>query len=58
MNTVTPFAILLTSAPVLAQRDLLDLANFRDTSGHAVSFFFSLQSIPDRSHRYAMNAWQ
>ncbi len=50
MNTVTPFAIPLTSAPVLARRDLLSLANFRDTSGHAVSFFFSLQSIPDRSH--------
>jgi hypothetical protein len=50
MNTVTPFAIPLTSAPVLARRDLLNLANFRDTSGHAVSFFFSLQSIPDRSH--------
>jgi hypothetical protein len=50
MNTVTPFAIPLTSAPVLARRDLLDLANFRDASGHAVSFFFSLQSIPDRSH--------
>ena len=50
MNTVTPFAIPLTSAPVLARRDLLNLAKFRDTSGHAVSFFFSLQSIPDKSH--------
>jgi hypothetical protein len=50
MNTVTPFAIPLTSAPVLARRDLLNLAKFRDTSGHAVSFFFSLQSIPDGSH--------
>src|SRR3984893_14521000 len=50
MDPATPLAIALTSAPVLARRDLLDLANFRDTSGHAVSFFFSLQSIPDKSH--------
>src|ERR1700694_1074283 len=50
MNTLRPFAIPLSSAPVLARSDLLNLANFRDTSGHAVSFFFSLQSIPDRSH--------
>ena len=50
MNTVTPFAIPVASAPMLARRDLLDLANFRDTSGHAVSFFFSFQSLPDKSH--------
>ena len=37
-------------ALVLARSDLLDLAKFRDTSGYAVSFFFSLQSIPDKSH--------
>src|ERR1700733_3482833 len=50
MDPTTPVAIPVASAPVLARRDLLDLANFRDSSGHAVSFFFSLQSIPDRSH--------
>ncbi len=50
MDPATPLATALPSAPVLARRDLLDLANFRDTSGYAVSFFFSLQSIPDKSH--------
>ncbi len=50
MDPATPLAIALSSPPVLTRRDLLDLANFRDTSGHAVSFFFSLQSIPDKSH--------
>jgi len=50
MNPATPSATPPTSAPVLARSDLPDLANFRDPSGHAVSFFFSLQSIPDKSH--------
>src|SRR3981189_1256019 len=50
MDPATPLAIALPSAPPLARGDLLDLANFRDTSGHAASFFFSLQSIPDKSH--------
>jgi hypothetical protein len=50
MDPATPLAITLSSAPVLARRDLLDLADFRDTSGYAISFFFSLQSIPDKSH--------
>jgi hypothetical protein len=31
--------------------DLPELVNFRDIDGHAVSFFFSLQSIPNKSHR-------
>ena len=50
MDPAAPSAIPLLSAPVLARSDLPDLANFRDTNGHAVSFFFSLQSIPDKSH--------
>src|ERR1700733_1356211 len=50
MDPATPLAMALSSAPVLARRDLLDLADFRDTSGYALSFFFSLQSIPDKSH--------
>ena len=50
MDPATPFAIALSSTPVLARKDLLNFANFRDTSGYAVSFFFSLQSIPDKSH--------
>jgi predicted nucleotidyltransferase component of viral defense system len=50
MDPATPLAIALSCAPVLARRDLLDLANFRDTNGYAVSFFFNLQSIPDKSH--------
>jgi hypothetical protein len=50
MDPATRLAIALSSAPVLARRDLLDLADFRDTSGYALSFFFSLPSIPDKSH--------
>ncbi len=50
MDPAAPSAIPPLSAPVLARSDLPDLANFRDTNGHAVSFFFSLQSIPDKSH--------
>ena len=38
------------SSPVLARSDLPDLANYRDSSDHAVSFFFSFQSISDESH--------
>jgi len=50
MDPAAPSAIPPVSARVLARSDLPDLANFRDTSGHAVSFFFTLQSIPDKSH--------
>jgi hypothetical protein len=35
---------------VLTRGDLPQLVNLRDTNGHAVSFFFSLQSIPDKLH--------
>jgi hypothetical protein len=51
MNPATLSAIPPASAPVLVRSDLPDLANFRDPNGHAVSFFFSLQSVPDKSHR-------
>lgn len=50
MNPATPFSVSRTSAPFLMRSDLPELANSRDTNGHAVSFFFSLQSIPDKSH--------
>lgn len=50
MNSATSSAIPPVPSPVLLRSDLPDLANFRDTNGHAVSFFFSLQSIPDKSH--------
>src|SRR4030081_2869796 len=50
MDPATPSVISAASAPVVGRSDLPDLANFRDASGHAVSFFFSVQSIPDKSH--------
>ena len=50
MDPATPSVISAASATVVGRSDLPDLANFRDASGHAVSFFFSVQSIPDKSH--------
>lgn len=49
MDTTAPSAS-QPLAPIPARKDLLDLANLRDGAGHALSFFFSLQSIPDKSH--------
>jgi hypothetical protein len=50
MHPATPSAVAPAPAPILARSDLLELANFRDTNGHGVSFFFSVESIPDKSH--------
>lgn len=54
MHPATPFssaaAISPAAASFLTRGALPELANFRDKNGHAVSFFFSLQSIPDKSH--------
>ena len=50
MHPATPSAVPPVPAPTLTRSDLLELANFRDATGHAVSFFFSTESIPDRSH--------
>lgn len=50
MNPATASTLTATSIPVLLRADLPELANFHDTEGHAVSFFFSVQSIPDKSH--------
>jgi hypothetical protein len=44
LSAITPFA------GVQARRELPELANFHNANGNAVSFFFSLQSIPDKSH--------
>lgn len=38
-------------AQLVMRKDLLDLANFCDEQAHALSFYFSLASTPDNSHR-------
>lgn len=38
-------------AELVTKDDLLDLAKFSDEHAHAVSFYFSLVSVPDNSHR-------
>ncbi len=38
------------STPISEQEELRILAAFRDSSAHAVSFFYSLHSFPDKSH--------
>jgi hypothetical protein len=50
MSATTASAFAAEPIPHLTARVLPQLANFRDPDGHAVSFFFSLQSIPDKSH--------
>lgn len=50
MCAASPSAIVPGSGSFLTRGDLPGLAKFHDADGRAVSFFFSLQSIPDESH--------
>ncbi len=51
MHTSTIPSIHLESRQSVIREDLLALAQFCDENAHAVSFYFSLSSHPDNSHR-------